>query len=74
MNASGSEMTGEELWKLLLDTDIAEGSPRYAGKSGDTYGVTARSLLLLVRADQGKAACLPGAPLALKRLRARCAD
>jgi glycogen operon protein len=36
-------------WSLLIDTNIGEPAPAYEGKSGDVYGVTARSLILLIR-------------------------
>jgi isoamylase len=37
---------GGATWTLLLDTNVPDGT-RYLGNSGDVYGVTARSLILL---------------------------
>jgi len=37
-------------WSLLIDTNLLE-EPRYRGQSADVYGVTGRSLILLVRTD-----------------------
>ena len=38
-------------WQLLIDTNIADDKLEYRGKSGDVYGVTGRSLVLLLRVD-----------------------
>jgi isoamylase len=38
-------------WELLIDTNIGAGKPGYSGKSGEVYGVTGRSLVLLLRAN-----------------------
>jgi isoamylase len=40
-------------WSLMIDTNIADGAPEYAGRSGDVYGVTGRSLLLFRRIEKG---------------------
>jgi isoamylase len=39
------------IWTLLIDTNITDSAPVYAGKSGDTYGATGRSLLVFVRGN-----------------------
>jgi isoamylase len=51
VNFSLPQYPDGNIWKLLLDTNIANESPVYTGKSGDIYGVTARSLVLFVRAE-----------------------
>jgi isoamylase len=45
------ECPGGQAWKLLLDTNIIDGTLTYQGRPGDQYGVTGRSLLLFVMAD-----------------------
>jgi len=42
---------GGNTWTLVLDTNVAESSTAYQGKSNDSYGVTARSLILLSLSD-----------------------
>ena len=42
---------GGETWTLVLDTNIPDGNAAYKGKSGDIYGVTGRSLILLRLSD-----------------------
>lgn len=37
---------GGDTWTLVLDTNIPDGTASHQGKSHDTYGVTARSLIL----------------------------
>jgi glycogen operon protein len=38
-------------WSVLVDTNLRDGEPSYRGKAGDVYGVTGRSLILLVRIE-----------------------
>ena len=38
-------------WSLLIDTNLADKEPQYRGQSNDVYGVTGRSLILLVRIE-----------------------
>jgi isoamylase len=38
-------------WSLLIDTNLIDTDPQYRGQSGDIYGVTGRSLILLVRTE-----------------------
>ena len=51
VNFTLPECPGGDSWKLLLDTNSTDAPADYLGKTGDVYGVTARSLLLLVRAE-----------------------
>jgi isoamylase len=38
-------------WSLLIDTNLIDPEPQYRGQSNDVYGVTGRSLILLVRTE-----------------------
>jgi glycogen operon protein len=38
-------------WSLLIDTNLTDKEPQYRGQSNDVYGVTGRSLILLVRTE-----------------------
>jgi glycogen operon protein len=38
-------------WSLLIDTNLIDTEPQYRGQSNDVYGVTGRSLILLVRTE-----------------------
>jgi isoamylase len=38
-------------WSLLIDTNLTATEPKYRGQSADVYGVTGRSLILLVRTE-----------------------
>ncbi len=38
-------------WSLLIDTNLSGREPTFRGNSGDVYGVTGRSLILLVRVN-----------------------
>lgn len=38
-------------WTLLIDTNLPDREPTFRGNSGDVYGVTGRSLILLVRVN-----------------------
>jgi len=42
------ECYGGMQWSLVVDTNIEDGSEKGMFDPGDTYGVTARSLLLFV--------------------------
>ena len=42
---------GGDTWTLVLDTNIPEGDVAYQGRADDSYGVTARSLILLSLSD-----------------------
>jgi glycogen operon protein len=45
------ECPGAQAWKLLLDTNIADGATAFRGLAGAAYAVTARSLVLFVNAE-----------------------
>jgi glycogen operon protein len=45
------ECPGAHAWKLLLDTNIADGPIAFRGLAGDAYAVTGRSLVLFVHAE-----------------------
>jgi isoamylase len=38
-------------WSLLIDTNLSDREPGFQGKAGDVYGVTGRSLILLIRVE-----------------------
>jgi isoamylase len=38
-------------WSLLVDTNLPDGESKYRGKAGDAYGMTGRSLILLIRVE-----------------------
>jgi isoamylase len=40
------ECSGGDTWSLLIDTNVADNSEKGCFKVGDSYGVTARSLLV----------------------------
>ncbi len=46
-------MSRGDTWSLLIDTNITDNSEQGSFKIGDTYGVTARSLLVFaLQADK----------------------
>ena len=51
VNFTLPDCPGGTAWRLLVDTNFAADAPDFAGRPGDVYGVTARSLLLFVMAD-----------------------
>ena len=51
VNFTLPEHAGDGRWELLIDTNLEELPSRTAFSSGDVYGVTGRSLLLLQLKD-----------------------
>ena len=45
------ECPGGRIWSLLIDTNIANEEAKFRGETGDTYGMTGRSLALFVRTE-----------------------
>jgi glycogen operon protein len=51
VNFSLPEYPDGSAWSLLIDTNLIDTEPQYRGRSNDVYGVTGRSLILLVRTE-----------------------
>jgi glycogen operon protein len=51
VNFTLPQCPGGNGWSVLVDTNLRDGEPSYRGKAGDVYGVTGRSLILLVRIE-----------------------
>jgi glycogen operon protein len=50
VNFTLPEYPDGDSWDRILDTHIVNEGVAYKGKTGDVYGVTGRSLVLLIRA------------------------
>jgi isoamylase len=53
VNFTLPDAVGGDEWLLLLDTNIVESQAEFRGAAGDHYGVTGRSVILMVLGDKG---------------------
>jgi isoamylase len=51
VNFTLPEYPDGQTWERLVDTHMPNEEVPYAGKTGEVYGVTGRSLVLFVRAN-----------------------